>query len=312
MRLIFAGTPDFSVAPLQTLIERKHDIVAVYTQPDRPAGRGKTLTPPPVKQVALDNNIEVFQPLTLKTEEQENQIRQLNPDAMIVVAYGMLLPQAILDIPRYGCINIHASLLPRWRGAAPIQRAIEAGDEKTGVSIMQMEAGLDTGPVFSTVQTDISSNDTSQSLHDRLSQLGADAICDTLEQIEKKTISAIPQDDTKTNYAKKITKQEAQIDWSLSAQQIDNKIRAFIPWPICQTSHNGHRLRIISAKVSENNTSYNKQQPGSIINIDAQGIEVVCGENTLLLTELQRDGGKKMSHSQLLNGYNLDIGDMLT
>lgn len=310
MRLLFAGTPDFSVAPLHALIAKKHDIVAVYTQPDRPSGRGKTVTPPPVKKAALAHNIDVFQPLTLKEDAHTQNIEQLQPDVMVVVAYGMLLPPSILSIPKYGCINIHASLLPRWRGAAPIQRAIEAGDKQSGISIMQMETGLDTGPVFSTVRTDITSNDTTQSLHDRLSELGAKAICDTLEQIEKGSANAVAQNDAKANYAKKINKQESQIDWSLSAQQIDNKIRAFIPWPICQTTHHGNRLRITSAVTHTEHVTH-KAQSGAILNIDERGIEISCGQGTLYLTKLQRDGGKKLNHTQLLNGYSMNIGDIL-
>ena len=308
MRIIFAGTPDFAVAPLEALIAKKHNILAVYTQPDRPAGRGKTLTPPPVKQVALANNIEVFQPDTLKTREQENQIKLLEPDVMVVVAYGMLLPQNILDTPKYGCINIHASLLPRWRGAAPIQRAIEAGDNQTGVSIMQMEAGLDTGPVFNISSTDILPTDTSQTLHDRLSDIGATAICETLEQIEQNSITPSPQDNNQANYAKKITKQEAQINWLLSAQQIDNKIRAFIPWPICQTAHMGNRLRITGTLLSD---SKHNSKPGTVLNITDQGIEIACGQGSIFLTEIQRDGGKKMGHQQFINGYSIKPGEIL-
>lgn len=309
MRIIFAGTPDFSVAPLQALIQSKHEIIAVYTQPDRPAGRGKNLTAPPVKQIAIENDIEVFQPLSLKGEEHSNQIKALNPDVMVVVAYGMLLPESILNIPTYGCINIHASLLPRWRGAAPIQRAIEAGDQQTGVSIMQMEAGLDTGPVFNMLSLNIDSNDTSQSLHDKLSTLGATAICETLEHIEKEQANATPQNDNLANYAKKISKQEAQIDWSQTAQQIDCKIRAFIPWPICQTIHSDNRLRIIAAFPSRNQ---HNSKPGTVLNIDEKGIEIACSEGTIYLTKLQRDGGKKLNHQQLLNGYTINKGDILT
>ena len=306
MKIIFAGTPDFAVAPLKALAG-EHDIVAVFTQPDRKAGRGKKLTAPPVKQYALEIGAPVFQPTTLK--DQVELIRSFNADIMIVVAYGMLLPQEILDIPPLGCLNIHASLLPRWRGAAPIQRAIEAGDRQTGVSIMRMELGLDTGPVYNMLSLDISEFDTSQSMHDRLAQLGAKGICDTLLALENDpTLLPKPQDDTLSNYAKKITKAEAELDWSKSAKELHQQLRAFIPWPVSQTQHQGTRLRVWQASVLESNSS---ATPGTIIASSDLGVDVACSSGILRLEKLQRDGSKPMTYSEFRNGYTLAIGEVL-
>jgi len=309
MKIIFAGTPDFAVAPLQALYQ-EHDIVAVFTQPDRKAGRGKKLTPPPVKVEAQKMNIPVFQPSSLKGKQAD--IAALNADVMVVVAYGMLLPQAILDTPKQGCINIHASILPRWRGAAPIQRAIQAGDAETGVSIMQMELGLDTGPVFQVLKTAIANTDTSASLHDKLAVLGAQGIIETLAKLEKNpSLKPHQQDDQYSNYAKKITKQEAVIDWSNSAQQIDQQIRAFTPWPVCQTTHNGMRIRIWQASFKKTATNTSNVKIGAIIAVTEQHIEVQCGEGVLQLTTLQRDGSKPLPVREFCNGYPLNIGEQL-
>jgi methionyl-tRNA formyltransferase len=307
MRLIFAGTPEFAVAPLHALHQNGHEIVAVFTQPDRKSGRGKKLTKPPVKDYAEKIGVTVHQPTSLK--DQAELIASLQADAMIVVAYGMLLPQSILDIPPLGCINVHASILPRWRGAAPIQRAIEAGDLQTGVSIMRMELGLDTGPVFKTLTIDISRDDTSASLHDKLASLGAQGICDTLNELTNNSgLTPIAQDNTQTNYAKKISKAESEIDWTLSAAFLQQQCRAFIPWPISQTVHNGTRLRIWQASAINRSHS---AEIGSIINIDDQGLEVACGEGVLRLEKLQRDGSKPMNYADLKNGYTINIGDSL-
>lgn len=306
MRVIFAGTPEFAIAPLQALAS-EHQVVAVYTQPDRRSGRGKKVTPPPVKVQAQKLGISVFQPLSLK--DQVDQIRSFNADVMVVVAYGMLLPQTILDTPKLGCINIHASLLPRWRGAAPIQRAIEAGDQKTGVSIMRMELGLDTGPVFQSLNLDIGHTDTSQTLHDRLSRLGAKAICDTLSLLERDpNLRAQPQDDSLSNYAKKIDKAEAQIDWARTAQSVHQQMRAFIPWPVCQTHHQGTRLRIWQAEVVD--LTHNAE-PGAILEINDTGIVVACAQQALSLQVLQRDGSKPINSIEFCNGYTIRIGDKL-
>lgn len=305
MKIIFAGTPQFAVAPLDALA-KEHEIVAIFTQPDRKAGRGKKLTASPVKEYAEKNSIPIFQPTTLK--DQAETIRNLNADIMVVVAYGMLLPQEILDIPPLGCLNIHASLLPRWRGAAPIQRAIEAGDKQTGVSIMRMELGLDTGPVFKTLTLDITELDTSQTLHDSLSSLGAQGVCETVSALEQDPL-LVPeqQDETLSNYAKKITKSEAELNWDRSAKQLQQQLRAFIPWPVSQTHHKGTRLRVWQASVIEDSHS---SKPGTIVSISDSGIDVACASGVLRLEKLQRDGSKPMDFSNFRNGYNIATGDI--
>lgn len=305
MKILFAGTPEFAVAALKAL-NTDHEIIGAFTQPDRKAGRGKKLTPPPVKVIAQELNIPVFQPATLK--DQQETIRALEPDVMVVVAYGMLLPQSILDIPRLGCLNIHASILPRWRGAAPIQRAIEAGDEETGVSIMRMELGLDTGPVYRVLSTPILTTDTSGSMHDKLAKLGARGIVETIDQLSTNPLLvATTQDDSKANYAKKISKQQAVIDWRMSALEIDQRIRAFVPWPICQTSHNETRIRIWKAHAIDTQTNTGA---GEIIAVNESSIDVACGEGVLRLLTLQRDGSKQLQTHEFCNGYSLTIGDI--
>jgi len=296
MKILFAGTPEFAVAPLNAL-SADHEIVGVFTQPDRKAGRGKKLTPPPVKVIAQELNIPIFQPTTLKGQEEA-----------IRVAYGMLLPQSILDIPRLGCLNIHASILPRWRGAAPIQRAIEAGDKETGVSIMRMELGLDTGPVYQVLTTPILKTDTSASMHDKLATLGAQGITETIEQLSANPLlHSTTQNDAEANYAKKISKQQAVIDWKNSAAEIDQRIRAFTPWPICQTTHNETRIRIWKAQaldVQQNDSA------GKIIAINENSIDIACGEGVLRLLTLQRDGSKQLPTQEFCNGYSLAVGDI--
>jgi len=307
MKIIFAGTPEFAVAPLKALAEH-HEIVAAFTQPDRKSGRGKKLTAPPVKEYALELGVPVYQPSTLK--DQAELIEEFKADLMVVVAYGMLLPQKILDIPPLGCINIHASLLPRWRGAAPIQRAIEAGDKKTGVSIMRMELGLDTGPVFKMLEIDINKEDTSASLHDRLAALGAQGICQTVEDLSiNPSLEPTTQDHEHSNYAKKITKAEAELDWHKSAIELHQQLRAFIPWPVSQTEHESTRLRIWQASVLNND---NHNMPvGTIISSSKQGLDVACGNGVLRIETLQRDGSKPMSIDQFLNGHQFKTGDIL-
>jgi len=303
MKVLFAGTPEFALPPLQAL-SQSHTIVGVYTQPDRKAGRGK-LTPPPVKVYAEEIGVPVFQPTTLR--EQSEQITTLNPDVMVVVAYGMLLPQTILDIPKLGCINIHASLLPRWRGAAPIHRAIEAGDRVSGVSIMRMELGLDTGPVFQRLETEITPHETTATLHDKLASLGARGICETLDQLTiDPKIEPVEQDHSASTYAKKITKSEAEINWSESAIDIERRARAFVPWPGCQTHHNGVRIRVWRSSV----VNHDKQgAPGEITDIDDSGVYVACGQGVLRLEELQREGSKPLSSKEFLNGYTLAVNE---
>ncbi len=319
MKVLFAGTPDFAVPALQAL-NKDHEIIGVYTQPDRKSGRGKKLTPSPVKVAAQAlicsqaHNSEgrhpaIYQPHTLK--DQAAAIEKLKPDVMVVVAYGMLLPQAILDIPRLGCINIHASLLPRWRGAAPIHRAIEAGDAESGVSIMQMELGLDTGPIFEVHRTPITKQDTTATLHDKLARLGAEGICDTLEKlVADPSIKPCPQNDALASYAKKLNKSEAVINWSLSAQEIQQKVRAFNPFPICQCLHNDTRLRIWQAEVISNAIADNPV--GEVLRVGENGIDIQCGTGVIRLETLQRDGGKALAWQQFKNGYPLAKGDILT
>lgn len=306
MRILFAGTPRFAVPPLEALLS-EHEVVGVYTQPDRRAGRGKKLMPSPVKQLALANSIPVHQPESLKGEIET--IAGLNVDAMVVVAYGMILPKSILELPKLGCINIHASLLPRWRGAAPIQRAIEAGDAETGVAIMQMAAGLDTGPVYEMLKTEIELDDTSASLHDRLSHLGATGVLSTLSKLQHEpTLKPKPQDDSLASYAHKISKAEARLDWSRDSLSLHNQIRAFVPWPICETHHQGMRIRLWSSRPES--TSEVEKPPGTVIKVD-DAIHVACGKGVLALTQLQRDGARAVSAEEFCNGYSLAVGDRL-
>ena len=297
LRLIFAGTPDFAAEALHALIQSPHEIVAVYTQPDRPAGRGQKLTPSPVKQLALQHQLTVLQPVSLKTAEATAQLRALDADVMVVAAYGLILPPEVLEIPRYGCLNIHASLLPRWRGAAPIQRAILAGDSETGITIMQMDKGLDTGAMLLKLTCPITGKDTAASLHDRLASLGAEAIITALDQLP--TLTATPQDDREATYAAKLTKQEAVIDWHRPAEELDRQIRAFNPWPVAQTCVNGQTLRIWSA---QSLTDKANVPPGTVIGCDKQGIDIACGEGVLRLTRLQPAGSKPMDVAAFLNG----------
>lgn len=314
MRIIFAGTPDFAAHSLSALCTANHEIVCVYTQPDRKTGRGQKVTAPAVKVEALKNNIEVRQPLSFKSDIDYEDLKALNADLMIVVAYGMLLPQRVLDVPKYGCLNIHASLLPRWRGAAPIQRAIEAGDEETGVCIMQMEAGLDTGPVIQRETIPIKTTDTSASLHDKLAELGALALLSTLNTLEEKLHTAKAQDHNSACYAHKITKAEANLDWHESANSIAQKIRAFNPWPICQSSYHNNdqeqRIRIWQAAAITSSSS--DTTPGTILSMDKNGLQVSCGEGILSIQTLQRDGSKPLAIRDFINSTSLQVGDQFS
>jgi len=317
MKVLFAGTPTFAVPPLKALSE-VHDIIGVFTQPDRKSGRGKKVTASAVKLAAQEifagreNEVTIHQPTSLR--DQHKIISDLCPDVMVVVAYGMLLPQSILDIPRLGCINIHASLLPRWRGAAPIHRAIEAGDKESGVAIMKMELGLDTGPVYQALKTPIQITDTTSTLHDRLSDLGAKGIVETLNQLETNpNYPAVAQDNSLATYAKKLSKEEAKLDWSKPAQSIHQQIRAFIPFPVSQCHHQQTRIRIWQASVVEADLTENLKlkKPGNIIETDANGVVVQCGKGLIRLETFQRDGGKPLPWSQFRNGYTLEPGDQL-
>lgn len=296
LKILFAGTPDFSVAPLQALLDSEHEIVAVLTQPDRPAGRGRKLTASPVKQLALSANLPVYQPESLKTVEAQADLAALDADVMIVVAYGLILPKAVLAMPSYGCLNIHASLLPRWRGAAPIQRAIQMGDAQTGVTIMQMDAGLDTGDMLTTLTTPIGAEESAQTLHDRLSQLGSTALMQTLDDLQDGTLNPIPQPTDAVTYAEKLNKAEAQIDWQRPASTLVRQIQAFNPWPVAFTQFQGQPLRLWQARLGQPKSQPNLQKPpGLVISIDKTGIEVATGEGTLWITQLQPAGKKTMS-----------------
>ena len=295
MKIIFAGTPDFAATHLQALI-RQHDIVAVYTQPDRPAGRGKKLAASPVKLLAAQNNLDIYQPQSLKDAEQQAILARLQADIMVVVAYGLILPQVILDTPRLGCINVHGSILPRWRGAAPIQRAVEAGDNETGITIMQMDAGLDTGAMLTITRCTIDPNETSGSLYNKLAALGGPALLGTLDKIEAGTAVATAQNNDQSTYAKKIDKIEALINWSESAAMIDRRIRAFNPFPAAYTEIGGQRVKIWGAQVA----SEQQASPGQILAADNNGLLVACGQGCLLLTEIQLAGKSRMPVSEIL------------
>jgi methionyl-tRNA formyltransferase len=303
LNIVYAGTPEFAATALAALLETEHRISAVYTQPDRPAGRGRKLKASPVKELALEHGIEVRQPESLKDGDTQQALAALEPDVMIVAAYGLLLPAEVLAIPRLGCLNIHASLLPRWRGAAPIQRAILEGDAETGVTIMQMDVGLDTGDMLYKLATPITAEDNSQHLHDRLAELGAQAIVEALQAIQAGSIPPEPQDDALANYAKKLSKAEAAIDWQQSAAQIARQVAAFNPWPVAQTQLEEKVLRIWEAEALPDSAN---ASPGHVIAEAKQGIDVVCGEGTLRLKRLQLPGGKPLSAAEFLNGRSLD------
>ena len=303
LRLIYAGTPDFAVPALRALLDSEHEVVAVYTQPDRPAGRGRKLQPGPVKQVALDAGVPVEQPLNFKEAEAREQLAAYNADVMIVAAYGLILPQSVLDTPRFGCLNIHGSLLPRWRGAAPIHRAIQTGDQETGVTIMQMAAGLDTGDMLYKTFRPIGPQDTSETIHDGLAADGAEALLTVLKQLQAGELKPEVQDESLTCYASKLTKAEAEIDWSQSAVEIDRTIRAFNPWPMAYTQKNGKPLRLLMSSVAEGETV--TAAPGTVLSEDKTGIRIATGEGVLLLTRLQLPGGKALSVTEFLNGRSL-------
>ncbi len=308
MNLVFAGTPEFAVPALQALIEAGHRILAVYTQPDRPAGRGRKLAPSPVKEFALARGIEVRQPTTLKGDAEAAALRALRPDAMIVIAYGLLLPKSVLEIPKHGCINVHASRLPRWRGAAPIQRAIEAGDSASGVTIMQMEEGLDTGPMLAVSGTPISDDDTGASLHDRLSVLGATLLVETLAKLERGAITPQPQDNAQATYAAKLKKEEARLDWTMDAALLARRVRAFNPWPVAHTTLDGQTLRVWEARPEG---AEDAVPAGTVLAAGASGIRVQCGRGTLVITRLQPEGGKMLDARAFLNGRALPAGTQL-
>lgn len=308
MRIIFAGTPEFAANTLAALLTTEHEICAVYTQPDRPSGRGRKLTASPVKQLALEHQIPVQQPLNFKSEKTKQTLADYQADLMIVVAYGLLLPQVVLDTPKLGCINIHASLLPRWRGAAPIQRAILAGDTETGVGIMQMEAGLDTGPVLAEARCPIHDDDTSQILHDRLAALGSKTLLETLPEIVSLQQQAKPQNDEQSCYADKLQKQESEIDWQQTATGIVKQVNAFNPWPIAQTTWQNKVFKIWSAVVI--NTNHHAKN-GEVINVSREGIDIATGDGVLRATQVQVPGKRAMPVSDFINANSIEIGEFL-
>lgn len=292
LKVVFAGTPEFSVTPLQSLLDAQYDVVGVYTQPDRPAGRGRKLMASPVKQLAQQHDLPVYQPISLKDLDAQAELQALNADVMVVVAYGLILPKAVLAMPTHGCLNIHASLLPRWRGAAPIQRAIQMGDAETGVTIMQMDEGLDTGDMLTTLSTPIQPEDTAQTLHDRLSELGSTALLQTLVDLQAGNLLPIAQDDDLATYAQKLSKAEAEINWQDSALTLVRQIQAFNPWPVAFTQLQGQPLRIWQASIGQRDL---QKQPGLVISVDKQGIEVATGEGSVWISQLQPAGKKAMS-----------------
>lgn len=319
LKIIFAGTPEFAASALAALINTNHDIVAVYTQPDRKAGRGQKLTASAVKQLALEHDIPVYQPLHFKSSTEEGlaaqaELKALNADVMVVAAYGLILPQVVLDTPKYGCLNIHGSILPRWRGAAPIQRAIATGDAETGVTIMKMAAGLDTGDMMFKTVCPIEATDTSASLHDKLAIQGAEAIVQVLEteeSLQQYLNDREVQDEALTVYAHKLSKAEAQIDWSIDAKQIDLNIRAFNPWPVAFiVLDEKNNLRVWNSQISPLTT--NNAKIGEILAIDKHGVHVACANNTVvMLTSLQWPGGKPLNAVQIMQTQKLNIGQIL-
>jgi methionyl-tRNA formyltransferase len=304
MKVIFAGTPQFAASALAGLHER-HQVLAVLTQPDRPAGRGMKLALSPVKQLALQYALPVLQPQSLRSEEVQRQIAGLECDVMVVAAYGLILPREVLQLPRYGCLNIHASLLPRWRGAAPIQRAIQAGDSLTGITIMQMDEGLDTGDMLLRHSCPIAQSDTAQSLLEKLADLGASSILEALAMLQDSKLRPVKQDDNLASYAPKLHKSEARVDWRLASAVIERTVRAFNPFPVCYADLRGISLKIWQASVSANEQG----EPGEVLSVDKNGITVGCGTGALRLEVLQRPGGKPQQAAQFLHALPVEVGD---
>lgn len=300
MRVVFAGTPDFAAASLQALIDAGHEIAAVYTQPDRRAGRGRQTQPGPVKQLAVNHGLPVEQPVSLKDAQALETLAGYAPEVMVVAAYGLLLPQKVLDIPDHGCLNVHASLLPRWRGAAPIQWALASGDGETGITIMQMDAGLDTGDMLLKHRTPIHPDDTGGSLHDRLARLGGRAITEALAELEAGTLTPTPQDASQATYARKLDKEEGRIDWSQSADAIERRIRAFNPWPVCSTHDGDTTLRVLQGQVTSMGEPIDP--PGTVLTRDREGAQVQCGEGVLNIQQIQLPGKNPQSIADLING----------
>ena len=308
MKIIFAGTPHFAAAALETLLAQQFDVVAILTQPDRPSGRGMQLAPSPVKQVALRHALPVLQPRSLKDIDIQRELAAYAADVMVVAAYGLILPQAVLQLPRYGCINIHASLLPRWRGAAPIQRAILAGDTETGITVMQMDEGLDTGAMLLKKTCPISANDNAQTLHDKLATLGAEAIVEALRLLELNRLMPTQQDSALATYAAKLSKGEAQIDWSDNAEHMALAVRAYNPFPVATTTFNATPIKIWQASARTDLHGL----PGTVLAVAKDGITVACGQGALCLEVLQRPGAKALPAAQFVQGFSVQVGDRFT
>lgn len=316
LRIVFAGTPEFAATSLQAILEKQsinhYDIVGVYTQPDRRAGRGQKLVQSPVKQLAIANNIPVYQPLNFKQEEDKAHLAALNADIMIVAAYGIILPKVVLDTPKLGCINVHASLLPRWRGAAPIHRALIAGDDETGITIMQMDVGLDTGNMLLKAHCEITQEDTSATLHDRLAVIGGNTLIEALEALNANKLTPEVQNESLTCYAEKLTKQEGNVDWSASAELIERQIRGLSPWPVAYTNSHAGIMKIHAAQITT--VSNKDSRPGDILVTCKEGVIVATGDGSLLITDIQFSGGKRMKVQDALNGQHksaLEIGQRL-
>ena len=308
MKIIFAGTPHFAEKALQALLETKMEIVAVLTQPDRPSGRGMQLRAGPVKQLAAQHGLTVLQPQSLKNDEIQQHLSKLDADVMIVAAYGLILPKAVLQIPRLGCLNIHASLLPRWRGAAPIQRSILAGDEQTGITIMQMDEGLDTGDILLKKCCQIQENETSETLYEKLAVLGAESITETLELLDQKKLIPLKQDNHQASYAAKITKEEAELDWEQPASQLNRNIRGYNPFPGASTSINGTTIKIWQASIIEKLSG----EPGMVIKVGNNELVVSCGKDALSLETIQKPNSRSMPVGQFLQGFKIKVGDCFT
>ncbi|MFN3019021.1 methionyl-tRNA formyltransferase [Vibrio coralliilyticus] len=311
LKIVFAGTPDFAARHLAALLSSEHEVIAVYTQPDRPAGRGKKLTASPVKNIALEHDIPVYQPENFKSDDAKQELADLNADLMVVVAYGLLLPQAVLDTPKLGCINVHGSILPRWRGAAPIQRSIWAGDQETGVTIMQMDIGLDTGDMLKIATLPIEATDTSASMYEKLAGLGPQALVECLADIADGKASPEKQDDELANYAKKLSKEEARINWSDDAEHIERCVRAFNPWPMSHFEAADNSIKVWQSRVDVQTTT---EAPGTILQADKTGIYIATGKHVLVLEQLQVPGKKAMPVQDILNSRAswFEVGTQLT